>query len=250
MEQVAVIEAADIHKSYTGSDTEALKGVTLKVHQAEFFGLLGPNSAGKTTLVSIICGLIRQSSGTIRLFNSDLAVDRMEIKKRIGLVPQEIALYPSLTVAENIHFFGQMQHLNKNLLKEKTENFIETFHLGEHRNKLISRCSGGIKRRVNLVAGIIHSPELLLLDEPTLGVDMQLRAMIFDFLVKMNKAGTTIIYTTHYMKEAENLCQRVAILDHGNIIAEGKPAELITAMPDCSDLGQLFLNLTGRDLRD
>jgi ABC-2 type transport system ATP-binding protein len=128
--------------------------------------------------------------------------------------------------------------------------FIEIFNLGEHESKYISRCSGGIKRRVNLICGIIHDPSLLLLDEPTLGVDIQLRTMIFDYLADLNSKGTTILYTTHYMKEAEMLCTRVNIIDHGEILANGNPAYLIAENVGCADLGQVFLKITGRDLRD
>jgi ABC-2 type transport system ATP-binding protein len=135
-------------------------------------------------------------------------------------------------------------------LSKKTEKFVDIFNLGEHESKLISRCSGGIKRRVNLICGIIHDPILLLLDEPTLGVDIQLRTMIFDYLIDLNKKGTTILYTTHYMKEAEMLCARVNIIDHGEILASGRPSDLIKENDGCADLGQVFLKITGRDLRD
>ena len=128
--------------------------------------------------------------------------------------------------------------------------YIGQFNLGEHRKKPVSKCSGGIKRRVNLVAGVIHHPQLILLDEPTLGVDPQLRSMIFEFLSNLNREGATLIYTTHYMEEAEILCKRVGIIDHGTILKKGNPAQLIASEPGCNDLGQLFLSLTGRDLRD
>jgi ABC-2 type transport system ATP-binding protein len=249
MDRNPVIITKDLKKKYKGSDLEALKGINLTVYQGEFFGLLGPNSAGKTTLNSLICGLISPTSGNILVFDKDVTNSFNEIKKNIGLVPQEIALYPDLTVRENILFFGQMQGFYGADLHNKVNGFIDKFNLGEHRSKLISRCSGGIKRRVNLICGIIHDPELLLLDEPTLGVDIQLRTMLFDYLTDLNKKGTTIIYTTHYMKEAEELCSRINIIDHGNLLADGKPTDLIIENR-CEDLGQVFLKMTGRDLRD
>jgi ABC-2 type transport system ATP-binding protein len=245
-----VIIAKDLTKRYKGSDTDALKGINMSVNQGEFLGLLGPNSAGKTTLTSIICGLIRPTSGRVMIFERDVMHSLGQIKSRIGLVPQEIALYNALTVKENILFFGHLQGFHGAELLKKADTLIDIFNLGEHVSKLISQCSGGIRRRVNLISGIIHDPLLLLLDEPTLGVDIQLREMIFEYLAELNRKGTTIIYTTHYMKEAELLCTRVNIIDHGILIADGKPANLIAENKGCADLGQVFLEMTGRDLRD
>jgi ABC-2 type transport system ATP-binding protein len=244
------ISVIDLRKKYKGSEDEALKGINLTIVQGEFLGLLGPNAAGKSTLIAILCGITDQSSGQVIISGHNISSDKNSLKKRIGLVPQEIALYPSLTVLENLQFFGRMHGLSACTLKSKIDECIDVFRLGEHRKKLISKCSGGIKRRVNLFAGVIHDPDLILLDEPTLGVDAQLRSVIFDYVAGLNKKGATIIYTTHYMKEAETLCSRVGIIDHGLIIKEGTPAELIAEMPDCPDLGHVFLNLTGRDLRD
>jgi ABC-2 type transport system ATP-binding protein len=250
MDLKPVISTRNLKKKYKGSELEALKGINLTVFEGEFFGLLGPNSAGKTTLNSLLCGLISPTSGDIQVFDRDIKYSLSDIKKRIGLVPQETALYSSLTVRENILFFGHMHGIHGTELLIKVDRFIDIFNLGEHKSKLISRCSGGIIRRVNLICGIIHDPSLLLLDEPTLGVDIQLRTMIFDYLVDLNAKGSTILYTTHYMKEAETLCSRVNIIDHGEILADGKPADLIAGNIGCSDLGQVFLKITGRDLRD
>jgi ABC-2 type transport system ATP-binding protein len=250
MDKKPVILTRDLKKKYRGSDVEALKGIDLTVYEGEFFGLLGPNSAGKTTLNSLICGLINPSSGEIRVFDKDISSSLTVIKEKIGLVPQEIALYSTLTVRENILFFGHMHGIHGTVLNKKADRFIDIFNLGEHESKLISRCSGGIRRRVNLICGIINDPVLLLLDEPTLGVDIQLRTMIFEYLAELNKKGTTVLYTTHYMKEAETLCDRVNIIDHGEILANGRPADLIKESDGCADLGQVFLKITGRDLRD
>lgn len=250
MDKKPVILTKDLKKKYKGSDVEALKGIDLTVYEGEFFGLLGPNSAGKTTLNSLICGLITPTSGEISVFDKDISISISDIKEKIGLVPQEIALYSTLTVRENILFFGHMHGIHGTDLNQKAEKFINIFNLREHETKLISRCSGGIKRRVNLICGIIHDPVLLLLDEPTLGVDIQLHTMIFEYLVELNKKGTTVLYTTHYMKEAETLCDRVNIIDHGEILANGRPADLISESEGCADLGQVFLKITGRDLRD
>ena len=245
-----VITTTNLKKRYKGSAEEALKGITMTIRQGEFFGILGPNAAGKSTLIAILCGIIPYSAGEAKLFDRNISQNSGWLKSRFGLVPQEIALYPSLTVFENILFYGQMHGLYGKKLKRRAEESINTFFLAEHKNKILSKCSGGIKRRVNLIAGIIHEPSLVLLDEPTLGVDTQLRSLIFDYLKALNKTGTTILYTTHYMEEAEQLCSRVSIIDHGRIITDGIPAELIAASPGCSDLGHLFLNLTGTELRD
>lgn len=245
-----IIHIDQLGKRYKGSQEEALKGVDLTIAKGEFFGLLGPNAAGKSTLISILCGILSPSSGSVELFGNKLNQDKTDLKAKIGLVPQEIALYPSLTVEENILYFGRLHGIPGKLLKERCAGFIQQFSLGEHRNKLVSKCSGGIKRRVNLVAGVIHHPQLIFLDEPTLGVDPQLRSMIFEFLSRLNREGATLIYTTHYMKEAEILCNRVGIIDHGAILKKGTPKQLIATEPGCSDLGQVFLSLTGRDLRD
>jgi len=246
----SIIHIEDLKKRYKGSQEEALKGVDLEIRRGEFFGLLGPNAAGKSTLISILCGILSPTSGKVDLFGDKLNNNREKRKSRIGLIPQEIALYPTLSVEENLLFFGSLHGIPAKALKEKTASYIRLFNLDEHRHKPVSKCSGGIKRRINLIAGVIHEPELILLDEPTLGVDPQLRSMIFDFLKGLNKDGTTLIYTTHYMKEAEIMCKRVGIIDHGSILKKGSPEELIASDPECRDLGDLFLKLTGRDLRD
>jgi ABC-2 type transport system ATP-binding protein len=245
-----VISTSGLRKLYRGAENEALKDIDLEVEPGEFFGLLGPNAAGKSTLLSILCGIIGYSSGTVEVFGKRLNHRSNEFKKQIGLIPQEIALYPTLTVLENIRYFGYLHGLSGKELKARIKEYTRLFNLEEHGHKPINKCSGGIRRRVNLIAGIIHGPSLILLDEPTLGVDPQLRGLIFDTLVELNRAGTTMIYTTHYMQEAETLCNRVSIIDHGSILMEGNPEKLIASTPDCQDLGQLFIKLTGRDLRD
>jgi ABC-2 type transport system ATP-binding protein len=250
LESKNVIRVRNLRKKYNGSEEDALKGINLDIGKGDFFGLLGPNAAGKSTLISILCGIMDHTSGDVEIFGNRMNRRLIDFKSEIGLVPQEIALYPSLTVIENIKYFGQLHGLYGQTLKDKVSKYVQLFNLDEHKNKVISKCSGGIKRRINLIAGILHDPSLILLDEPTLGVDPQLRSLIFDFLVRLNQAGATLIYTTHYMKEAEMLCNKISIIDHGSILKQGNPAELIASDPYCNDLGQLFLNLTGRDLRD
>jgi ABC-2 type transport system ATP-binding protein len=250
MNQSAVITTENLRKKYKGSDEEALKGIDLSIYEGENFGLLGPNSAGKTTLISIICGLLKFNSGKVIVNGIDVNKFPKQIRPLIGLVPQEISLYPNLTIRENLVFFGRMQGITGSTLRTKVESCLEVVKLGQHQSKLISKCSGGIKRRANLVAGLIHDPQFIFLDEPTLGVDVQSRNLIFELLEQLNKQGATIIYTTHYMKEAENLCHRVLIIDNGNIVASGTPEELIKSNDACNDLGQVFLKLTGKELRE
>lgn len=246
----AIVSITDLKKSYKGNPDLILKGVSLNIEEGEFFGLLGPNAAGKTTLISIICGLLNFNEGSVKVKKIDIAKHYRRLNHIIGLIPQEIALYPTLTVKENIEFFGQMHGISGKLLRNNVRKYLEVVKLEQHAHKRIANCSGGIKRRANLIAGLIHNPEIIFLDEPTLGVDAHSMNLIYDYLHQLNGSGKTIIYTTHYMKEAENMCNRVTIIDEGNIIANGAPNELIKNNPGCNDLGQVFLKLTGRELRD
>lgn len=245
-----VIETKQLRKKYPGTKEDALKGIDLSIYEGEFFGLLGPNSAGKTTLISVFCGLLKISEGEVIV--NDIDVDRhpLKIRRSIGLIPQDIALYPSLTIKENLRYFGQLHSIYGKDLNNRIDEFLSIFQLTGHCNKLVSKCSGGIKRRTNLIAGLIHKPEIVFLDEPTLGVDAQSRNLIFEYLKQLNSTKTTIIYTTHYMEEVENLCSRIVIIDDGKIIEHGRPDELIKKHSDCINFGQVFLKLTGKELRD
>jgi ABC-2 type transport system ATP-binding protein len=173
-----------------------------------------------------------------------------KIKNIIGVVPQEIALYPSLTAKENLNFFGHMYGLKGKHLKNRVNECLELFGLEKNANRRIKTFSGGMKRRINIIAGILHEPKIIYLDEPTVGVDVQSRNVILEHLRNLNNNGTTIIYTSHYMEEAENFCSRVAIIDKGKIITEGKPKDLINSKEEYTDLESIFLNITGRALRD
>ena len=199
----------------------ALDAVTLEVQRQEFFGLLGPNGAGKTTLMNLLVGYINPNSGTIAIDGDNVTQDTLEIRKKIGFVPQSLALYDDLTAHENLEIFGQMFDIPRKLLKERIEEQLKAVELYERRKDKVKSFSGGMKRRLNMIASLLHDPKVLLCDEPTVGVDPQSRNAIFDFLTSMNKQGKTIIYTTHYMEEAERLCSRIGIIDHGKIIALG-----------------------------
>ncbi len=246
----ALIKVSGLKKSYKGNPMPVLKGIDLEIKRGEFFGLLGPNAAGKTTLISIMCGLLKITEGKVHIHGQEVGNNNFAIKQLIGLIPQEIALYPTLTVVENLRFFGQMYGIRRKALEKRIEECLELLKLHAHADKRISNCSGGIRRRANLMCGLIHSPEIIFLDEPTLGVDAQSMNLIYEYLRKLNSEGTTIIYTTHYMREAESLFSRVTIIDDGFIIANSTPARLLEEHPNCRDLGEVFIKLTGRELRD
>jgi ABC-2 type transport system ATP-binding protein len=250
MSDSPIIEIRDLTKVYKGADEPALDSVSLTIFRNEIFGLLGPNGAGKTTAISILCGLFSANSGEVIIDGYNLKSDKEQIKQIIGVVPQELALYPTLTARENLTFFGNMYGLHGKYLKEKIAHSLSVFGLEKHANKKIDNYSGGMKRRVNLIAGLLHDPKILFLDEPTVGIDVQSRIVILDYLKEINKRNTTIIYTSHYMEEAENLCSRVAILDRGQVISLGNPAQLLAERPEFKNLENVFIHLTGKELRD
>lgn len=237
-----VIEVKNLFKEYGA--LRAVQGLSFEVYEGEIFGLLGPNGAGKTTTISILCGLYSASSGKVSIDNLNYQQHTEQIKKIIGVVPQDIALYPSLTAKENLRFFGNMYGITGADLEKRMDQFLENFELAEHANKRIIKMSGGMKRRVNLIAGILHQPKILFLDEPTVGIDVHSRSLIIQHLKKINQAGTTIIYTSHHMEEAENFCSQVAIIDRGKIIAKGSPKELVASNPKFRKMEDVFLNLT------
>ncbi|HNX86905.1 MAG TPA: ABC transporter ATP-binding protein [Bacteroidales bacterium] len=250
MTVVPIIEIRELTKYYKGNDEPAIKALSLDIFPGEIFGLLGPNGAGKTTTISILCGLFPPTRGSVLIDGMDIRHDLDKIKHVIGVVPQDLALYPTLTALENLTFFGNMYGMKGTVLKERIQECLKEFGLEKVARKQINTYSGGMKRRVNLIAGLLHRPKVLFLDEPTVGIDVQSRIFILDYLQAINKTGTTIIYTSHYMEEAENLCTRVAIVDRGSIIALGKPGELLKERPELTNLENIFLHLTGRTLRD
>ena len=245
-----IIHIDNISKTYKGAESPAVDGITLKIYPNEFFGLLGPNGAGKTTTISMMCGYIRSGKGKITIDGKDISQHLSDIKQIIGIVPQDIALYPSLTARENLQFFGNIFGMKGKLLKDRIDECLDKFGLLANANKKISSYSGGMKRRVNLIAGIIHQPKVLFLDEPTVGIDVQSRSIINEILGELNQKETTIIYTSHHLDEAEKMCSTVAIIDYGKIIAQGSPAQLVSQYDKCETLEDVFLKLTGRKLRD
>lgn len=204
----------------------ALKGIDLKIEKGEFFGLLGPNGAGKSTLMNIIVGYIKPDEGQVAIGNELVVYDNVEFRYKIGFVPQEISLYLELSAYQNLKIFGGLYNIPDNILEKRIDETLKLVQLEDRKKDAVKNFSGGMKRRLNIAASILHSPELILCDEPTVGVDPQSRNAIFDMLMQLNKEGKTIIYTTHYMEEAERMCPRLAIIDHGEIIAKGSLTEL------------------------
>lgn len=245
-----IIQITELTKKYKDAETYSLNHITLDINEGEIFGLLGPNGAGKTTLISMLCGLIKPTSGSFGINNLTYSKNANEIKKIIGVVPQEYALYPTLTARENLIYFGSMYGLKGDDLKEKVIESLDFLGLLKFADKRIETFSGGMKRRVNLIAGILHNPKVLFLDEPTVGVDVQSKNAIIQYLQQLNKNGTTIIYTSHHLSEAQDFCSHIAIIDRGEIFAEGSPQALISATANARNLEDVFISLTGKELRD
>ncbi len=217
------LEARNVSKSFGA--VRALDDVSLSIQQGDFFGLLGPNGAGKTTLMRTICGLLEPDSGELRILGSKL--ERWQIPFALGVVPQDIALYDMLTARGNLELFGKLRGITGRDLDARVEHVLGRIGLADRAKSRVSTFSGGMKRRLNLGVALLAEPRLLLLDEPTVGVDPQSRASIFDLLEELHQAGITILYTTHYMEEAERLCRTIAIVDHGKLLGLGSLTELV-----------------------
>jgi ABC-2 type transport system ATP-binding protein len=212
-----VLEVVNIRKSY--GKTVALDGVSLRVVAGELFGLLGPNGAGKTTLLSILCGLCEANSGEVRLFGQIFNRTRRDLRRLVGIGTQDLSIYPDLTARENLRFFGRLYGLAGKPLEARVDEVLASVGLTDRADDRVGTFSGGMKRRLNLAAAIIHEPQILFLDEPTTGVDPQSRNHIFSQVKALNRAGLTVIYTSHYMEEVQELCERIAILDGGQVRA-------------------------------
>jgi ABC-2 type transport system ATP-binding protein len=211
-----MIEVADLQKSY--GSLKAVDGVSFHIEKGEAFALLGPNGAGKSTTLLMLAGVLAPDSGTIRLAG-DLDPTRREVRRKLGLAPQTLALYEQLTAAENLAFFGRLYDLSGAKLQERIDTTLDLAGLADRRNEYVKTFSGGMKRRLNLAVALVHEPAVVFLDEPTVGVDPQSRNYIFDTIERLRSAGLTIVYTTHYMEEAARLCRRIAIMDHGKVLA-------------------------------
>ena len=245
----SIIKIKSLVKLFNQAAHPSLDGIDLEIFEGEKFGFFGPNGAGKTTIISILCNIIHPSSGSVIYFLDDKELSVREILPYIGFVPQDFAFYPELTPVQNLRYFGSLYDVPKKELDGKIETLLSTLGLDHVRNKKISTFSGGMKRRINLAIGLINEPKILFLDEPTVGVDVQSKLVIFTLLEELNKKGTTIIYTSHHLKEAEDFCDRIALLDHGKIIAIDNLENLLT-QNGVRNLEDLLIKLTGKTLRD
>jgi ABC-2 type transport system ATP-binding protein len=215
---VPILEVKNLVKAY--GDNLAVNDISFQVEEGEVFGLLGPNGAGKTTTISMVTGVLKPTSGTAAIGGHDIRTQMSQAKRISGLVPQELALYPTLSARANLSFFGSVYGLSGRPLKERVEDVLRIVGLSDRADEAVETYSGGMKRRVNIAAGLVHQPRLLFLDEPTVGVDPQSRQHIFDSVLRLNRErGMSIIYTTHYMEEVEMLCNRVGIIDRGKLVA-------------------------------
>lgn len=244
------IEIKDIHKDYKGAWAPALDGFSFYVKRNTIVGLLGPNGAGKTTCFNILCGIVKPDSGTAYIAGKNCSTDIASIGAVMGMVPQQIALFGNLTANENLNYIGRLYGLDKEVIASRKRYLLERLGLDKHADKRVNAYSGGMKRRANIIASLLHDPELLLLDEPTAGVDVQSRAMILDFLKEYRQRSKTILYTSHLMDEAEQICDEVVILDAGKYVTGGSPKDLVTETVGCSRLEEVFLHYTGHSLRD
>ena len=230
-----MIRVEDLYRSY--GSLRAVDGISFEVPEGELFGFLGPNGAGKTTTLSMISGLLRPDRGQVSIADIDVWQSPKQAKQLLGMVPQDIALYEELTARENLMFWGSLFHLSRSQLKTNMALWLDRVGLTDRANESVSKFSGGMKRRLNLAVGLVHNPKVVLLDEPTVGIDPQARKNILDIIREIAKEGTTILFTTHHLEEAEALCDRIAIMDHGRILETGSVEELAHVAGDGDIVG-------------
>ena len=245
-----IIKIRNLTKRYRGNTLPAVNNINIDMGEGDFFGLLGPNGAGKTTIIKILCGLLLPTVGTVSIGGFSLKNDLSAIKRILGVVPQDIALYPTLSARENLSIYGGLYGLRGKDLYNRINNWLNVLGLERNQKQLVGNYSGGMKRRLNLIAGLLHEPHILFLDEPTVGIDVQSKNVITETLREINRKGTTIVYTSHYLEEAENLCSILAIIDQGLIITCGTLNDIRTKTQKMSKLEDIFLHLTGKELRD
>jgi ABC-2 type transport system ATP-binding protein len=243
------IDVENIGFRYPGNPEMSFSQLNLKVAKGVRFGLFGPNGAGKTTLISLMTGLLSANEGHIELLGQEIGKQKSGVNKLFGFVPQDFSFYHELSPVENLEFFGAWSGLDKQTIKTRTDELLTILGLNDVRNKQVQKFSGGMKRRVNLAIGVIHDPAILFLDEPTVGVDVQTGHAIINYLLQLNKKGTTLVYTSHQLSEAEGLCEQVALIDGGKIIAQDNLDALLKTHNQ-DNLEQLFLNLTGKEYRN
>ncbi|HMW09598.1 MAG TPA: ABC transporter ATP-binding protein [Bacteroidia bacterium] len=234
---------------YKNTEKAVLSNINLHVSEGEVFGVFGPNGAGKTTFLSLITGILTCQLGVISILGKDASTQRKSINQLVGYVPQDFAFYEELSSLENLKFFGAMYGLKEQSLDKRANELLDVFGLMHVAGRQVKEFSGGMKRRLNIAIGLLHKPQLLILDEPTVGVDVQSRLAIMSYLKKINSEGTTIIYTSHLLKEAEEFCTRIALIDKGKVIAIDTLANLIK-QNQCKSLEEVFIKLTGNNYRD
>lgn len=226
----AVLDCAHLVRRF--GDRTAVDDVSLRIAPGETYGLLGPNGAGKTTTIRMACGLLRPDAGAVRVAGLAVTTAAGPAKKLIGFVPQDVALYPDLSIRENLRFFGRLYRLSRRALERRVDEVLDLIELRDRAGDRVDSLSGGMRRRLNIGAGLVHSPTLLVLDEPTVGVDPQSRHAILESVTRFGEEGMAVLYTTHYMEEAERLCDRVGIIDRGRLVAEGSPRELVALVAE------------------
>lgn len=245
-----ILKTTNLTKKY--QEKAVVDNLNLQIRRGEIFGLLGPNGAGKSTTMNMLCSIIRPTDGGIELFGKDISRNRREIVHKLGYIPQDLAIHGNLKAWENVELFTSLYGIRGNELKNAVERSLEYVGLLEKKQEYAKNYSGGMKRRLNIACALGHNPELLIFDEPTVGIDPQSRKFILDKIRDSNKKGATVIYTSHYMEEVEAICSRIAIMDNGKIIACGTSQELkklVTSQEDIP-LEEVFLTLTGKKLRD
>lgn len=250
MEEV-ILRTTELTKKY--NNNEVVDNLNLEIRRGEIFGLLGPNGAGKSTTMNMICSILKPTAGTVEVCGKNPWKTKKGVIEKIGYIPQELAIHGKLKAWENVELFTSMYGIKGNELKEAVNNSLEYVGLLEKKNEYAKNFSGGMKRRLNIACAIGHNPELLIFDEPTVGIDPQSRNFILERIKESNQKGATVIYTSHYMEEVEALCSRIAIMDNGKIIACGTSEELkklVTSGDEEITLEEVFLSLTGKKLRD
>jgi ABC-2 type transport system ATP-binding protein len=243
------ISIQNLSYKYPGQVNNCFSDLNLNVSKGERFGLFGPNGAGKTTLMNCMTGLLRYQKGSIRMAGHEVLSSRKKINTLFGFVPQDFSFYEELSPVENLNFFGAWSGMNSSQIKSKSQQLLSVLGLVDVAHKPVRKFSGGMKRRVNLAIGVIHDPSILFLDEPTVGVDVHSRQAIIAYLKSLNEKGTTLIYTSHQLNEAEELCDRIALIDDGKILVNDSISNLLAEHRE-EGLEGLFISLTGKALRD
>ena len=246
-----ILRTKDLTKKY--QNKVVVDGLNLEIRKGEIFGLLGPNGAGKSTTMNMVCSIVRPTAGTVELLGKNPWKQKKEVIHKIGYIPQELAIHGNLKAWENVELFTSLYGIKGDALKKTVEESLAYVGLLEKRNEFAKNFSGGMKRRLNIACAIGHNPDLLIFDEPTVGIDPQSRNFILEKIKESNQKGATVIYTSHYMEEVEAICSRIAIMDNGKVIACGTSEELKKMVTNGSDdisLEEVFLTLTGKSLRD